>query len=131
MTTSPRARLAFFKLNTADLEAALHFWSTAFGFAVTTTFEEADFTEHMLALPGQEDGPNLILLQQKGPEVVQQGSAHGPVGLVCNDITASYAHAIECGAGVLLPPFEAGGAKVAMLKTPEGHEIELVQLPTA
>ena len=56
-------RLGFFKLNVTDLEAALTFWREAFGFAVTMSFDEPDFREHVLALPGQNGGPNLMLVQ--------------------------------------------------------------------
>ena len=56
-------RLAFFKLNVADMDAALAFWSAGFGFAIAQTFDEPEFLEHILALPGQEDGPNLLLVR--------------------------------------------------------------------
>ena len=126
---APRAQLSFFKLNVDDIEAALDFWRDAFGFAVTGTFDEPGFLEHMLALPGQETGPSLMLVQSKTARDNAVGPGHGPVGLICQDIAASYAHALECGAASLLAPFDAGGAKVAMLKAPQGHEIELVQMP--
>ena len=33
------------------------------------------------------------------------------------------------GAEVLTGVFEAGGVKIALLRSPQGHEIELVELP--
>ena len=127
--TAPTARLAFFKLNVPDMEAALAFWRQAFGFNVTASFDEPGFVEHILALPGQEGGPNLMLVEAKPAREVSLGSGHGPVGFVCEDIRASFAHAVEHGAQAVLEPFAAGGAQVALLKSPQGHEIELVELP--
>ncbi len=124
-------RLAFFKLNVPQMEPALAFWRDAFGFEVTMTFDEPGFVEHVLALPGQEAGPNLMLVENKAGHDVPVGPGHGPVGLFCDDVDAAYAHALGCGGTGLLAPFEAGGAMVSMLKSPQGHEIELVQLPRA
>lgn len=124
-------RLGFFKLNVPNMERALLFWQNAFGFAVTLSFDEIDFTEHALALPGQEQaGPSLMLVCRKDGADVTVGKGHGPVGLFCPDLDASLADAIAAGASlvgevVVLPE----GVKVAILTSPDGHEIELVQLP--
>lgn len=127
---APSIRLAFFKLNVPDMAAALTFWSDAFGFAITATFDEPDFLEHILALPGQESGPNLLLVAYKDGRDASVGPGHGPVGLICADIAASHARALVSGGVSLTGIFEAGGGvQVAMLAAPQGHEIELVQLP--
>lgn len=125
----PDVRLSFFKLNVSDLESALAFWRAAFGFEVTTSFDEPEFREHVLALPGQDGGPSLMLVQYKDGRDVAVGPGHGPVGLVCSDIQASHDHALACDAEKMTGVFEAGGVKIALLKSPQGHEIELVQLP--
>jgi predicted enzyme related to lactoylglutathione lyase len=122
-------RLAFFKLNVADLESALAFWREAFGFEVTMTFDEPEFREHVLALPGQDDGPNLMLVQYKDGRDVTPGPGHGPVGLVCDDIHAAHGRALACNAKKLTDVFEAGGVQIALLTSPQGHAIELVRLP--
>jgi len=129
--TQPSIRLSFFKLNTADMEAALEFYRAAFGFTVIMTFDEPDFLEHILGLPGQESGPNLLLVQYKDGRDVTPGPGHGPVGFDTSDITAAFDRAISNGAKCLVPIFETGGVKVAILADPEGHEIELVQLPSS
>jgi predicted enzyme related to lactoylglutathione lyase len=128
--TNPSVSLAFFKLNTPDMERALRFYSEAFGFAVTMSFDEPDFIEHIMALPGQEAGPNLLLVEYKTGKPVTVGPGHGPVGFMTDDIETQFAKLVEAGASVLLPMFEAGGTKIAMLHDPDGHEIELVQLPS-
>ena len=61
----PNLRLAFFKLNVPEIVPALAFWREAFGFEVAQTFDEAEFHEKVLALPGQAAGPNLMLVTYK------------------------------------------------------------------
>lgn len=128
--TQPTLRLAFFKLNVPEMIAALAFWREAFGFEVAQTYDEAEFLEKILHLPGQENGPNLMLVAYKDGRDVTVGRGHGPVGLQCSDIAASHARALAAGAmqgsGIIVV---GEGIKVAVLHSPEGHEIELVQLP--
>jgi predicted enzyme related to lactoylglutathione lyase len=127
--TAPSIRLSFFKLNTADMDAALEFYRATFGFAITMTFDEPEFLEHILGLPGQEAGPNLLLVEYKDGRDVTPGPGHGPVGFNTDDIEALHDRAIANGATPVIPVFEMEGVKVAILTDPEGHEIELVQLP--
>jgi predicted enzyme related to lactoylglutathione lyase len=128
--TDPTLRLSFFKLNVPEIVPALAFWREAFGFEVAQTFEEAEFLEKVLALPGQANGPNLMLVAYKDGRDVSVGHGHGAVGLQCSDIAASHARALKAGArqdtGVITV---TGGIKVAVLHSPQGHEIELVELP--
>ena len=125
------ARLAFFKLNVAEMASALAFWRDAFGFAVTASFAEPDFDEHILGLPGQEGGPNLMLVCWRDGRDTAPGPGHGPVGFACDDIAASYARAVAAGATADSGVFAVGPVQVALLHSPDGHEIELVQLPAA
>lgn len=127
--TPPPVRLGFFKLNVPEMEPAVAFWRGAFGFVVTTSFDEPDFVEHMLALPGQEAGPSLLLVEYKDRRDVSVGPGHGPVGLICEDIAATHNRALACGAQPLTGLFEAAGVRIALLKSPQGHEVELIQLP--
>jgi lactoylglutathione lyase len=50
---------------------------------------------------------------------------------LCSDIEASHARAVAAGAKDSGRVFAVGPVKVALLEAPEGHEIELVQLPVA
>ena len=129
--SAPAVRLAFFKLNTPDMAAALKFYEGVFGFAVVQTFDEDDFIEHIMALPGQENGPNLLLVQYKDGREIASGSAHGPVGFMTEDIDAMFGRAVAAGANPIVPVFDMGGVKVGIFLDPDGHEIELVQLPPA
>ncbi|MGZ3270214.1 MAG: VOC family protein [Croceibacterium sp.] len=120
MTQVP-LRLAFFKLNVPEIVPALAFWCDAFGFEVTQTFDEAEFHEKVLALPGQA-GPNLMLVAYKDGRDVTVGHGHGAVGLQCTDIAAAHERALAAGAqkgtGVIVV---AGNIKVAVLHSPQGH----------
>ena len=127
--TTTQVRLAFFKLNVAEMEPALTFWREAFGFQVSGTVDEPEFFEHILALPGQDAGPNLMLVRYKDGRDASIGPGHGPVGLICDDIQASHDRALACDAEMMTGVFEAGGVRIAVLKSPQGHEIELIQLP--
>ena len=126
----PTLRLAFFKLNVPEMIPALAFWQKAFGFEAVQTFDEAEFLEKILQVPGQAGGPNLMLVAYKDGRDVSVGHGHGAVGLQTSDIAHSHARAVSAGAkdatGVITV---AGNIKVAVLHSPEGHEIELVQLP--
>jgi lactoylglutathione lyase len=128
--TPPSVRLAFFKLNVPEIVPALAFWREAFGFEVTQTYDEAEFLEKIMHLPGQENGPNLMLVAYKDGRDVTVGHGHGAVGLQCSDIAAVHERALKAGAkegtGIIVV---GENIKVAVLHSPQGHEIELVQLP--
>jgi lactoylglutathione lyase len=125
----PTTRLSFIKLNVPAMEAALKFYAEGFGFAVTQTFDEPDFIEHIMALPGQEAGPNLLLVQYKDGRDVVVGPGHGPVGFMTDDIAAQFDRLVGAGASPTIPITAMGPVKFAMLLSPQGHELELVQLP--
>lgn len=124
----PTARLAFFKLNVADLAEARSFWERAFGFALVGGYDMPEFAEDIMAIPGEDGAPQLMLVQSKPAGDVSVGPGHGPIGLVCPDIAASFAHALDEGASALMQPTDVGGVIVAMLTSPQGHQIELVQI---
>ncbi|MEO6041569.1 MAG: hypothetical protein ABIP41_06690, partial [Croceibacterium sp.] len=83
----------------------------------------------VMALPGQDAGAHLLLVCFKDGRDVTPGPGHGPVGLMCDDIAAAHVRALAAGARALTGIFEVGAVKVALLHSPQGHEIELVELP--
>jgi predicted enzyme related to lactoylglutathione lyase len=125
---SPYARLAFFKLNVPDMDKALAFYAKVFEFKVIQSFDEDEFLENIMAIPGQEAGPNLLLVQYKDGREVAVGPGHGPVGFMTDAIDALYAKAVAAGANPIVPAFDlGGGVRVGIFLDPDGHEIELVQ----
>nr|WP_166175060.1 VOC family protein [Altererythrobacter segetis] len=126
----PDLRLAFFKLNVPEIVPALAFWREAFGFEVAQTFDEAEFHEKVLALPAHAGGPSLMLVAYKDGRDVTVGHGHGAVGIQTSDIAAAHERALSAGAQKGTGIITVGdGIKVAVLHSPQGHEIELVQLP--
>ena len=80
--------------------------------------------------PARGSSPGAtVLVQYKDGRDVAVGPGHGAVGLICDDIQASHDRALACDAEKLTGVFEAGGVRIAVLKSPQGHEIELIQLP--
>lgn len=131
--TAPKAdpsalsfRLSFFKLVVRDIEAMIDFYARVFGFEQRNRVVLPGLDEAVLALPG--DQFNLVLYYSTDGRDVTIGTGHGPVGFVTADVDAAYAHALAHGAEELRPPFSIQNMRVAFLRDPEGHEIELIQI---
>lgn len=129
--TNPSINLKFVKLNVSDMDAALKFYGEAFGFVITKTFDVPDFIEHILAHPDQDDGSQIMLVSFKDGRDIPVGSAHGPIGIVTDDIVTLHAKAEAAGGTTTLPIFDAQGIKVSILTDADGHEVELVQMPAS
>ncbi|MFC3096724.1 VOC family protein [Alteraurantiacibacter palmitatis] len=123
--------LRFVKLQVDDMASALAFWQSAFGFEVQATYDEPGFLEHVLAIAGENGGLSLMLVQPKPAARLEQGTAHGPLGFMCADISAALQRALAAGARVTMPVTQvAPGVQVCLLESPQGHAVELVQLDT-
>ena len=95
-------------------------------------FDEPGFEEVVMSAGPGSDAASLILVRHKDGRAIESGSAYGPVGFFCDDIEASFARAITAGGTRIKPPFAVtGGTRVALLESPQGHAIELVQLRAA
>lgn len=120
----PRDTLGFFKLITTDVERAEAFYAAAFGMTRTTQMDGPTFREIMVTSPGS--GFTLVLFQWTDGRTLEHGSRYGPLGFLTRDLDASLSQALAQGATLERGPFAFPGAKVAFLKSPEGHEIELM-----
>jgi lactoylglutathione lyase len=121
-------RLSFIKLQVEDMDGALAFWTSAFGFTIRGTYDEPTFFEQILSLPGEDGGLSLMLVQPKPVGALTVGTAHGPVGFSCDDIATTLESALAAGATLTMPITEvAPGVRVCLLHSPQGHEVELVQ----
>ena len=130
MPQSPVSRFAFIKLSVPDIADARRFWSEAFGMEQAMAFDEPGFEEVVMSAGTGDGAASLILVRHKDGRGIEPGSAYGPIGFFCENIEASYARALEAGGTATKPPFAVGGGtKVALLDSPQGHAIELVQLP--
>lgn len=119
-------RLNFFKLIVSDMQAAIDFYTGAFGMTEAgARIDLPEIEEAMLTMPG--DRFTLVLYRWKDGRAIELGTAHGPVGFLTRNIDAAHARLIDHGATPLRKPFVLGPMKIAFVADPEGHEIELIQ----
>ena len=122
-------RLSFIKLSVSDIDEAFAFWRDAFGFEKTNSYDEPEFLEYILGIPGQEGGLSLMLLQYKDGRDTSVGGAHGPIGFTTSDIVTTLEHALAAGGTKTMDITEVvPGVRVCLVVAPQGHEIELVQV---
>jgi uncharacterized protein len=130
----------FSDLNTSDPERALAFYGEVFGWEAQT-FTADDGTEFpMLKLPGYGDH-----LERRDPDLRRRQSEQGAppgfedvvaslvpssgdvpphwsVTFAVDDTDAVAARAAELGGELLVPPFDAGPTRVAVLSDPDGAQ---------
>ncbi|MBN8832614.1 MAG: VOC family protein [Sphingomonadales bacterium] len=124
----PEAKLSFFKLIVRDLEGARRFYERTLGFAQVGFFDTPDFVEAILSQPGADF--QMMLLQYKDGRDISQAVGHGPTGFFTDAIEAVHDRLVAEGAVAKSGVIVVGdGIKVALLDDPEGHEIELCQMP--
>lgn len=128
--TTPSAvaapRFGFVKLIVGDLEAAEAFYAGVLGMRRVKEIAGAGFRELVLASEGNP--VSLILYQHTDGRRSTLGDAHGPLGWMTRDLDALLTHALALGAVLKSPPTDAHGLRFAFINSPDGHEIELVQV---
>ena len=116
---------SFFKINVADLDAAVRFYTETFGFTVTDQINLPTVEERMLTIPGGKF--TLVLLRWTDGRAISVGNGFGPVGFMTRDVDAAYAKALANGATASRAPSDLGPMRLAFVLDPEGHEIEMIQ----
>jgi uncharacterized protein len=125
----------FSDLNTPNPAAATAFYGAVFGWEATSV-DLGDVSFTMLRLPGYGDflalsDPDIRARQaeQDAPEgfedavaglVPGDGPSHWSVTFSVDDTDGTADRAAELGATVVVPPFDAGPARVAVLRDPQG-----------
>lgn len=123
------ARFSFVKIVVRDIAAMERFYAEGLDFEVQDRIDTVDFREVMLA---QKAGAfTLVLYQHTDQRAVELGSGWGPLGFIVRDCAASHAALIATGASEVRAPAKFGAMSVSFVSDPEGHEIELLQLPPA
>ena len=120
-----RFKLNFFKLIVRDMGVMQDFYTKTFGFEERSRFTLPSLEEVMLALPGEQF--TLVLYRHTDDREVDIGSGYGPVGFLTRDVDAAFAHALATGATLVAAPRDMPGMRLAFIKDPEGHEIEMIQ----
>lgn len=122
---SERCDPGFVKLHVPDLEAAISFFEAVFGWPCGQVLDLADFRQVGMSAP---NNPFDVILRcwKQDPER-EIGNGWGPLGVRTDDLDTVLARALTNGATVVREPTAAGAVRFAILRTPYGHEIELIQ----
>ena len=122
-------RFNFVKIVVRDMAAMEQFYIKGLGFSVQNRIDAEGFSEVMLA---QKEGAfTLVLYHHTDQRAVNGGNSWGPLGFIVRDCVASHANLIAMGALEVRAPDTFGAMTVSFVSDPEGHEIELLQLPAA
>ncbi len=117
--------LSFLKFTVSNLPAMQTFYEKAFGMQQQKRLDGPANTEVILTTPG---GLDLALVFYKDKRGITLGNANGPIGFYLKDVDSAYNSAMAAGATSRFAPRTGGGARVAVVVDPEGHEIELLHL---
>ena len=123
------ARFNFVKIVVRDIAAMERFYTAGLGFAVQDRIDAEGFSEVMLA---QKEGAfTLVLYHHTDQRAIDVGNNWGPLGFIVRDCAAAHAGLIALGAQEVRAPGTFGAMTVSFVSDPEGHEIELLQVPPA
>ena len=120
-------RPTFLKFTVSNLPAMQAFYEKAFGMTQQKRLDNPGSTEVILTSPTAA-GADLALVFYKDGRKVALGTANGPIGFYLQDVDATYAKAMAAGGVSKSAPRTGGGARVAVVADPEGHDIELLHL---
>jgi catechol 2,3-dioxygenase-like lactoylglutathione lyase family enzyme len=118
-------------LRSTDLDRSIKYYTNGLGMVVTGKLVNGAATEVFLGFAGRENQPGLVIFRDSTPgksPPVDLGNAASRVILTMPDVAAIAARLTAAG-------YEAGevhgngNVKVLMVKDPDGHAFELVQLP--
>ena len=126
MSDTNAALFTFVKLTVSDIDAATTFFAKAFGMKLADTVDTPTFREHMMA--GRKGSTTIVLFHWKDGRAIEIGNGYGPVGMVTRDLEGDLGRAIEAGATQKGDTVSFGDARIAFVLTPDGHEIELIQM---
>lgn len=117
--------LCFFRLRVEDLDRMTKFYEDVFGMVVNVREKHPQFEENTLKAPtGRET--ILALTKLLDGEPVAIGVAH-TVGILTTDVAAACENVLQCG-GSIVSELTFPGGRVAVVKDPEGHSIEILHL---
>jgi predicted enzyme related to lactoylglutathione lyase len=114
-----------------DVPAAEAFYAKVLGLVVLERVVhggEHPLEETVMAVPGAENGPRLIVARPFGRPLPPPGESI--TGFMVTDIHASVGAVVEAGGSIIHPPLdnEEHGLRLAFVTDHEGHVIELLQI---
>ena len=123
--SASRCDPGFVKLHVPDLEAAIVWFETVFGWSHGQVLDLAEFRQVALSAPGNPFDVILRCWKDGNPREI--GNGWGPLGVRTDNLDAVLSGALANGATVVREPTSAGAVTFAIVRTPDGHEIELIQ----
>ena len=124
--TTPPTGFGFTKIITRDVDGTVDFYDRILGLKLVRTVEFPHLIEKLLAAPGQEGGPFLVIYHEYDGPPLELGNAWGPIGFQVADVDAIYQKALAGGGKADKEPFNYEDVRVAMFLDPEGHQIEII-----
>ena len=129
MTGPTPALFSFVKLTVPDIAASTAFFERAFGMTHADTVDTPQFREHMMT--GRKGSLTLVLFHWKDGRAIETGNGYGPLGMITRDLEADLTRALDAGAKQRGETVSFGPARIAFVLTPDGHEIEMMQMGEA
>lgn len=120
------AMFTFVKLNVTDIDAMTKFFADGFDMTHADTVDTAEFREHMMA--GRKGSATVVLFHWKDGRAIDIGNGWGPLGMITRNLDRDIDRAVAAGATQRGETVQFGPAKIAFVKSPEGHEIEMMQM---
>lgn len=127
------SQFSFTKILVNDVDAAQRFYCDVMGLALVLRFQtgegEFELDEAILSANGAYDGGhNLIVIRYINQPAPKPGE--GIFGFTVEDVDATITAVLAAGGTLHRPAriLEEHGIKVAFVKDPEGHLLELVEI---
>ncbi len=122
-----RISFAFVKFIVRDLENVSEFYQKSLELEIVRKIEAPVCIELVMRFPGQANGFCLILYKPLKDQSLQSCELHGPLGFYVDNLDDAVDRCLSHGAILEQSPFRAGGFRVAFLRDPEAHLLELLE----
>lgn len=124
-------RILHTMLRVADLERALHFYTTVLGMRLLRRKDYPDgrFTLAFVGYQDESDGAVIELTWNWDTHAYDLGDAYGHVALGVEDVYAACERIRAAGGEIVREPgpMKHGRTVLAFVKDPDGYKIELLQ----
>ena len=114
-------------MRTEDLDEALEFYRTHFGYEEKSRWDADTFTNvHLGPEDMHDEGATLELTYNHDGRSYNMGDAWGQIAVRAEDVYEAYEELMDAGVEDYRDPDSCGGS-YAFVKDPDGHEIEIVE----
>lgn len=124
-------RILHTMLRVADLERALHFYTTVLGMRLLRRrdYPEGRFTLAFVGYQDESDGAVIELTWNWDTHGYDIGDAYGHIALGVDDVYAACERIRAAGGEIVREPgpMKHGSTVLAFVKDPDGYKIELLQ----